>query len=196
MPKRTIFLILGLFVVVVILLYVALSSGNPSSQQSAPQQKTTQTSPAPVIGHTQLSLSPAQLVVPPSSQSGSIDVLINANGDKVTGVQLAMTFDPTIITNVVVTPGSFLPQATALLNSVDQQKGTVFSAFVLPPSQKAVTGTGTVATITFTKTVKVGTTTLSFGDQTKVTAEGVTVSVLKQATGGTITQGTQTPATQ
>ncbi len=186
---RTIALIIGLFFVTAFLLYIALAPGKNSAPKKVAQPITPK--PTKVMGHTLLSLSPRNAVI--SSYSGSLDVLIDSHGDKVTGVQLDISYDPKIVTNVAILPGDFFAKPQVLLKNIDPALGKIFYILVLPPQEKAATGSGKVATISFSAN---GTSTVSFGPKTKVTAEGAATSVLLQTQDATVTtsQTLRTPS--
>src|SRR4029079_1406435 len=95
MPKRTLLLILGLFVVTLLLLYVALT---PSKKMTSTTTPTGTMAPKPTMSqaHTTVTLSPAILTLSPTA-SGSVDVMVDSSDNKITGVQLEMTYDPKVV---------------------------------------------------------------------------------------------------
>lgn len=182
MSKRTLFLILALLLLVGVLLVVAFSVNQtkptPTPQVSLPPQ----TSPTPVA-QTVLSMTPNPLTVSPQSPS-SVNIDIATGSNNVTAVQLELTFDPTVVSNVSISGGTFFANAIELIKKIDQKEGTITYALGISPNDTAKSGTGTVATITFTATGTVGTQSpMTFSEKTLVTASGASSSILKSTTG-------------
>lgn len=188
MSKKTIGLIVGLLVTTVVLLFVALSAKQPVSPQATTVTQEERPAPTPVA-HTMLMLSPDTVQIG-ANGSGSVDVMIDTGGNQINAIQLEVAYDPEILKNVVVTPGTFLPTPLKLFNNTDQENGRISFALGVPPSQDPVTGTGTVATIRFTRVSRVPTgttdTEIELLPKTQVTALGISTSVLKSATGATV----------
>lgn len=189
MSKRTLALIAFLTVLTAFFVYLAVSQNQPQKTavtKVAPTKK-------PVPAYTTLQLSPENVTL--SSNSGSLNVMINTGkGTKtnaVTAVQLEMQYDPKLLTNVSITPASFIPNATALVNSIDQATGRITYALAISPSGSGATGSGTVATLRFTSLLPRGSSTdVVILPTTLVTAQGVAESVLLKATSAKITFGT------
>lgn len=188
MSKKTIGLIVGLLITTVVLLFVALSAKPPVSPQTTTVTQETGPTPTPVA-HTMLTLSPDTVQIG-ANGSGSVEVMIDTGENQVTAVQLELSYDPAVLRNVVVTPGDFLPTPITLINNNDRDNGRISFALGIPPSQDPVTGAGTVATIRFTRVSRVPTgitdTELELLPKTLVTAQGISTSVLKSATGATV----------
>lgn len=187
MPKRTVTLILALILIAGGLVFLALSA-------IPPKQDSLKTSNVPTqvpFAHTTLSLSPNPAV---STQTANIPiaVMIDSNGDKVSGVQLELSFNPKeltiadIVSETADSP-SFFPKATQLLKVIDQRNGKVTYTLALSTAEKAKAGSGTVAIITARVAPGVKQTKLNLLTSSIVTATGITQSVLKSATGTTIT---------
>lgn len=187
MSKRTLILIVFLTILTAFFIYLAVSQNRPQVRETTTM---TPTKP-PVPAYTTLLLSPAVLSL--SSPSGSLQVLINtgsgAKTNAVTAVQLEMQYDPKMLTNVTVTPGTFL--SNVLPGSADKATGRITYAVGIVPSGSGVSGSGTVATIQFQSLLpKGGSTQLTILPTSLVTAQGVEKSVLLKATNATITFGT------
>lgn len=195
MSKRTLALIIFLTVLTGFFIYLAVSQNRP---QPTPSPTVLTPTKKPVPAYTTLTLSPQTLTL--SSNSGSLAVMIDTgSGEKtnaVTAVQLEMEYDPKVLTAVTLTSGSFIPNATPLVNNIDQTNGKITYALAIPPSGSGVSGKGSVATIQFRSLIPQGSsTTVRLLPTTLVTAQGVSESVLLKATGATITVGTAvTPA--
>lgn len=186
MPKKTIALIIGLVLVTIILFVIALNNTN---QNIKPQQKNEQMAQKPEpssVAKTVLTMSPASASVIPGKQS-SIDVVMNPSGNAVTAVQLELQYNPTELGNIVVTPGPLFLNPVVLINNNNTKTGRITYAFGIQPNQQTISGTGTVATITFTGKGKIGTRAqLEILPTSLVTARGIATSVLKSATGTVI----------
>jgi hypothetical protein len=194
MPKKTLALISGLVLVTLILFVIALNNSNTTLAPSpAPQQLQNQVSPA-VPAHSVLSLSPNPVTVVPG-QRGSVAVNINTSDNAVTAVQLEIGYDPTIITNVQVTPGGLFQNPIPLINRNDVKTGRFTYAYGITPNSPTIQGAGSVATITFTALNKPGQKSqLALLPTSLVTAQGISNSVLKSATGTLVVIGQPGPS--
>lgn len=186
MSKRTLALILGLIILTLVLLSVALTplfkkSPEVPTQPSPEGATATPTPPA----YTTINLSPNPVTI---SQTGTVDVVIDTKINEVTAVQLEVAYDPAYITAVSLKPGSFFPSPVELLNTIDKETGRITYALGITPAQSPVSGTGTVATITFQKnpTAPSSQTQVDLLPKTLVTQQGIGASVLKSAVGTTI----------
>jgi hypothetical protein len=202
MPKKTLALISGLVLVTIVLFFVALRTGKEQMQQPQPavsQPVAQQISPTVPV-HTVLALSPNPLTVS-LGQQGKVDVNIDTQDNAVTAVQLELSYDPAVVSNVVVTPGTMFANPVVLINKNDVATGRITYAFGITPAGKPIAGSGAVATITFTTKASAGKQAeISLLPSTLVTARGVASSVLKSATGTTVVVGsagtmTETPKT-
>jgi len=188
MPKKTLALILGLVIVTIVLFIIALRAGEQSQAPSNTQQLTMKKPTPAVPAHTVLQLGPNPLTVGPYQQ-GSVSVNINTSDNDVTAVQLELGYDPTIISNVKVTPGPLFTNPVILIDKNNSTTGRYTYAFGITPNAQPVKGTGVVATITFTANAS------AVGKETQigllptslVTARGVAQSVLKSESGTTLT---------
>lgn len=181
--KKTAILIVILLIVATILVVIAV--------QPTPKKQVVEivpTSPPASVADTSLSLSPNPVQL--SSGQSSVDVLIDSGKNNVTAVQLEIAYDPKILTNVTVKSAAFLPSPVQLLNRNDENNGRISFAVGLAPMQDPVTGTGTVATITFEKNpsapASATSTELTLLDKSLVTMVGEQKSVLKHVQGATV----------
>jgi len=192
MPRKTLALISGLVLVTVILFIIALRTGQQAQQQPANQPPPQQTQPTADVAHTVLTMSPNPLDVAPGTE-GTISVDVDTADNPVTAVQLELMYDPTMLTNVVVTPGPLFKGSVVLINKNNPTTGKYTYAFGIQPSQQTVKGTGTVATITFTAKGTVGKQSqITLLPTSLVTARGVATSVLKMGSGTTVVLGSGT----
>lgn len=190
MPRKTLALISGLVLVTVILFVIALKSNKPQQapQVANPQHNAMQPEPTSQA-HTVLSLSPNPVNVAPGGQ-GSVAVNIDASDNAVTAIQLEIAYDPTIISNVQVTPGPLFQNPVVLINKNNVQAGRFTYAYGIQPNRPTIAGTGAVAMITFTaKNVGGKQTQLALLPSSLVTARGVANSVLKGESGTLVIVG-------
>lgn len=196
MSKRTIALIVGLSLITILLLTIAV---NPKKEQRTPTLPPVTTpsqtvQPTQEAATTRMFLSPNQVVT--STTTNSVDVMVESDENSLTAVQLELQYDPKAISSITVKPGTFFDNPVVLLNTVDKTTGRVSYALGILPSQTTKKGSGTVATISFTLTGTVNSTTLSFLPKSLATAAGVPTSVLKETLGTTITLTRNTPPSQ
>lgn len=178
MPRQTVAFVTFLIVVTVVLLGLAVYTQKPSVPTPTVQQPT-----SPSYAHTTLKLTPP-VNTPSLPNTYSTDVSIATGGDKVTAAQLELSYDPKVLTNVQIKPGTFIQNPVVLLKKVDEANGRISLAIGIPLGQAALAGTGTVATITFDEIpTATGSTILDFLPKTAVTAQGIAQSVLKTSTG-------------
>ncbi|HUD09268.1 MAG TPA: cohesin domain-containing protein [Patescibacteria group bacterium] len=178
MPRKTLILIIVLVIITIGLLAIALLPNikSPISVRLTPAPST------PSYAQTELSFSAP---VSTTLNNYSTDVLISTGDNKTTAVQLEISYDPKILTNVSITPGTFLTNPVVLLKKIDAVNGTISYALGINPSQKPTNGSGTVATVTFSAvaTAAATQTPINFEPKTEATAVGYSQSVLGQSTG-------------
>ena len=178
MPRQTVAFVTFLIVVTVVLLGLAVYTQKPSVPTPTVQQPT-----SPSYAHTTLRLTPP-VNTPSLPNTYSTDVSIDTGGDKVTAAQLELSYDPKVLTNVQIKPGTFIQNPVVLLKKVDEANGRISLAIGIPLGQAAPTGSGIIATITFNEiSTATGSTILDFLPKTAVTAQGIAQSVLRTSTG-------------
>lgn len=187
MSKRTLFLIFSLFIITSVLLIMMLYKPNteppPVQIIPAPKEETAQTILS--FGEPIIAVSS-----PPANLNYSVPVNIATGKNKVTAVQLELQFDPKVLTNAAVSPGSFFKNQIELLNQIDAETGRISYAFGIGLSDQAVMGNGVAAVLTFqTKAAPAEQTAILFLPKTLVTAENETESVLKQSNNIQLTVG-------
>ncbi len=180
MSKRTLALIVVLAVITGALLIVALSS-----QQHAPQatpSTTTSIAPTNSPAHTMLNIT--QSAAATGTKGQTLDVLVDTDTDKSTGVQLELQYDPNVITNVSLTPGTFYSDPFVLINNIDKKNGRISYAVAIKPNGTAQSGKGVVAIIHYDLAAGASANQVAFTflPKSKATAEGVAQSVLKGTT--------------
>src|SRR3989344_2463619 len=183
MSRRTLILIVVLIGITAVLLAIALT---PKQAPPPTVQK-----PTPVISNAQTILkinSNPTAVISTSSAAPlySTEVTITTGDNKVNAVQLELAFDTNRLYNVDIKPGQLFQNATELIKRIDSKKGTISYALTAPLGQKGLSGTGTVAVITFAENGRAGDIArINFLPKTLVTADGMDKSVLKSAVGAT-----------
>jgi hypothetical protein len=184
MPKRTLALIIFLIVVTVGL--VMLSVYSKPAVETPPARITTTTTPLYVQTTIALSNELTPIVAKPGTFQ--TDATITTGENKVTVVQLELSYDPKAISNVTITPGTFFKNPTVLLNKVDPTLGRISLAMGVSMGESGASGSGQIATITFTPNAGFKTTEIKFLPTTQVADENFpSKSVLKTATGATYT---------
>lgn len=176
--QRTLVLILALGGITLFFLFLALR----------PQWKTQQApiavvSPSPTptpYAQSVLSLVPEPIA---NSAPGTLtyDVIVNSNINTVNAVQLELAFDPKILSNISITPGTFFAKPVVLIKNIDYKLGRISYAIGIQPADYGKKGQGTIAAITFSYLPTATSTTITFLPKTLVAAEGVTQSVLRDA---------------
>lgn len=188
MSRKTLALIAGLTVLTLILVVLALNTGQKGMNKNGTGTTAT-VQPTPTVpAHTVLSLSPNP--VPVTANVATVDVMIDAEDNPVTGAQFEIKYDPDVLNFTEVKQGSFFGSALILINDVNRTEGRVTYALGLTPAQiqNPKTGKGTVATLTFTKRSNApvaGNSALKI-ENALISAKDIGPSVLKSATGTTI----------
>lgn len=178
MPRQTIAFVTFLIIVTIVLLGLAVYTQKPGAPTPTVEKPT-----SPSYAHTSLRLTPP-VNTPALPNSYTSNVTIATEGDKITAAQLELSYDPKVLTNVQIKPGTFIKNPVVLLKKVDQTNGRISLAIGIPLGGTPPTGKGTVATITFDEVkTATGSTILDFLPKTAVTAEGIAQSVLKSSTG-------------
>ena len=196
MSKRTLFLIFALFIITFVLLMMAIYQ--PQTPKIA--QRTVPTPTKEPMAQTILSFGNPSIATSSSTSTlnYSLPINISTGRNKVTVVQLEMQYDPLLLMDVQVIPGSFFTNPNVFLNQIDTKFGRISYAFGIKPIDQGVTGKSTVANLTFSVKAKTAEkTAVIFLPKTSVTAEGISESVLKEASLGQFTVGinNSTPST-
>lgn len=184
MPAKSLILIATLTVITLILLITAVIT--------LPHSKTLKaTTPVkkPIIKvNRQTMLTFSSPVIATGSAYNTADIQITTGVNKIVAVQLDLSFDPTVIQDVSITPGSFFADPVILFKKIDPVKGTISFAFGIGLSQQPATGPGTLATVSFTPVPgQIKPTNITFLPTTVIAAQGEVISVLKSSTGLTLT---------
>lgn len=186
MPKRTLGLIIVLITITGGLVLLSVSNLKP-------------TSPTVPSGKQTASYAKTTLTILPTPKSVGknlyeVPVTIDSK-NKVSAVQLELTFDPKALSNVDISTGTFFKSPTVLLKKVNTETGRITYAFGLGLGQDTVSGTGTVAVIRFSPNVGFKTTQINFLPRTQVAAIDQRRSVLSTSTSALINLEALSPVT-
>lgn len=191
---RTFVLIFILAICAAFFLFLALNPNGTMKQVS----KNIPTTPTPTpFAESILSIIPATTSAT-ATTTKTYNVMLDSNINTINAVQLELSYDPKVISNVVIKSGTFFPRPLELIKDIDSVNGRISYALGIQPADQGIKGLGTVATVSFQilPTATVSSTTISFLPKTLVTAQGVIQSVLKTSQGVNIPvaapQGTMT----
>lgn len=178
---KTLVLIGILVTLAVVLLGIAIKiSGTPKSFMPGPK-----ITPTPTIEKTaSITFSPSTLDLA-ASTSGSVEVIVTTGKNPITGAQAQIIYDPTVITNVTLTPpaNSLFGTPGSYANLfTNNEPGSLTFAVAINPSSTEVTGTGSVGTISFTVLKTKPETQITFGGSTAVTSTASMNSILNTTT--------------
>ena len=193
MSKRTIALIIVLFVITVALIVLAVYPITRKTTVSITPTPTASVAQTVLVFAPPTIASLSATATTSATPTYSMDVNVLTGRNKITAVQLELSYDPKALANVDITPGSFFNNPTALLKTIDKELGRISYALVITPGESGRSGTGTVAILTFKSLLATGEkTTIRFLPKTQVAAEGVAISVLKSSIDSTFTGGMMT----
>lgn len=172
--NQTPLLILLLAILTGFLVIIAIAPKRPSITPPPSQKQEIVTPAETVLNFENTSL--------PTSGQQTVNVIANSGSNKVTGVQLELSFDPKLISGVTVTKGAFIPEPVELLNKVDATNGRITYVVGVPIGGSGVQGRGIVATISYTEIGAKGTLSeIKFLPKTLVAIEGYSSSALKSS---------------
>lgn len=177
MTNRTTILIAILFVITCGLLYLAITT-TPAPKKAAPTPTPT---PISVNAKTSLSLVTASASESSKTTGYTVAVVVDST-NKVNAVQIELSYDPKVLTNVTVSPGIFFQQPNTLLKTIDTTNGRISYALAEQLDLPGKSGKRTVALISFNlaPTAKPGeTTAMKLLPKSAVTADKILESVLK-----------------
>lgn len=187
-----------LFIAIVCILFLALASiiftvlysQNP---KTSPTEKS-QSSENKISGSVVFEPSSIELA---GGKKGKVDILLNSAGKKISGVKVAIEYNPLILENVELTP--YKDETSALSYSLeevnknvkDASKNTMIMTLSLPQGIQDLAGTGKIAELSFTvKPLKVAVTSTSItltdltgllssatGEDNKLTKNQVTITL-------------------
>lgn len=189
MSKPTLILIIILFFLTLGLLTLAInkSSYNPKALHQPPIPSIEVKKPT--IPETSLLFGSLEVI--PASDSArkaySLPIIIKAQTNTVTSVQLELAFDPGVLTNINIKPAHFFENPAIFINKIDSKNGRISYAFGKVASQSGEQGEDMLAILTFqartpideTRTRAPKQTSITFLPKTFVAAEDLLQSALK-----------------
>ncbi len=187
-PLKTVFLIVILALVAISLVYAAFLSKDAPLKQivQRPQQQEENN-----LADTSLSID--QSIKNEESNEYYSIVNIDSGKNSVIGVQLELYYDPSLITNVSVTPLDFFPQAVEVLKKIDQQNGRISYAITVSPGETSVKGQGQLVKINYAPIGNEGiSSVINFLPKTEVSGDTTAGSLLKLTSDGEINIETST----
>ncbi len=184
MSNRTLILIIALIAITVGLLWMALKNSPVPPTQIQPTVM-------PVLPQTSISFGSLSTVLSTASaKTYSLPINISTINNKITVVQLELSYDPKILTNVKVNAGTFFANPFIPINQVNEKDGRVSYAISINPQDTGKQGNGLLATLTFqTQTSALQSTSIVLLPKSLIVAEGTDRSVLKATTSAQITVG-------
>ncbi|HSX09434.1 MAG TPA: cohesin domain-containing protein [Candidatus Saccharimonadales bacterium] len=182
--KILLIIILVLIPVAIIIFRLTKNNNEQINQHTAQQVMTTPTLP-PSVPQTvfQLFPNPAQ---PDSEGNIDIDVSINTNNNRATGVQFVIQYDPSVLRFVSIKPDDAFYNAKVVTQNVDETSGLITYSLTLPPQTRynSVRGDYHIAEMEF-KAKHPGTTDVKIISASVISPDS-THSVLKSVVGTTV----------
>lgn len=191
MSIRTLLLIIFLGVITTILLWVAFTTQPQKQNTTISQKPLASLTPTPTPAKATLIFLPNSVSLS-ASQSASFDIQLDSAGNTVTSVQLEISYNPAVLTNVQVqapeaTKNLFSPIQLITLRNVDRKNGEISFGFTIPRAAKAQKQSGVIATVSFTANSPTqALSTLLFLPKTLVTQQGSNESILGDSLPATI----------
>lgn len=181
--KGTLVLIIILLIITGGLVYLAIRQ-----QQPLPASKQASASPTPTTAH---AFSTLAFVEESSNATNSaihtVAVQVTSNQNQLSGAQLNIAYDPKVLGNVSIQLGNYFTNPSVLLKTVDTTNGQITLVLGIQPNSQQASGSGTIATISYTLLPTTeNTTKLHFLPKTTLTQEGELESILKSTTDMTI----------
>lgn len=183
MKKRLIIIAIVLIIIIPLSLMFLRKTTPPPQNSQSTQKSNSLLVPPPLspLAETTLGFSQSSITSTPG-QSSKLPIQITTGNNHITAVQMAISYDPTVFSDVTITPGTFFPNPLEFQNTVDPISGKILFAFAPQPTDQAKSGTGEIAILGFTisPTAKQQESTITFLPATIVTAEKIPESVLKK----------------
>lgn len=150
--KRTILLIIFLFLIAVSLIIAAIILPKTIINNKNAVTEIMTPTPTPAAD-TKLYFSPDTLVITnPASVEATIKVDTGYN--KINAVQLEIGYDPKVFSQVALSPGDFFPTPQILLNLNDKKNGRLSYNLTLPKQTPYIKGEGSLAILTLNKNIQ------------------------------------------
>jgi hypothetical protein len=200
MPKKTTILIVILALITGVLIFLAVRNEQTQEFVNNALNNSTPT-PTEIAPYTTLGFSISELNATASTTPQTVDVVdvvVDTNGNPMAGIQLEMSYDPEILTNMKINKPAvpFLGDDSAvLINKIDPVAGRISYAVGINVSGEEKTGKGVIATLSFTINNPEGmaSTQISFLPKSMATSFSTADSVLKGTTPLRINLSSTTP---
>lgn len=192
---RTLILIGILAIIAVILIFFALQMNSNTSTQTPGGENGAQEQPTSAVEKTAtVAFSPTNVNLV-TSTSATVDIIVTAGNTPITGAQVEINYDPTVVRNPRILPpdtgNSLFGTATSfieLFNEVNAEENSINYAIGIQPNGNPVVGAGSIGKLTFTVVRGTNPTSqITFGEGTAVTIQGAQDSVLSSTTPLTLT---------
>lgn len=190
MNRRTTALIIILSLVSALLIFLAFTPQKPKTKTYAPVKKPTITA-RPVEKIATVFFSQREITAHKNTPT-TIDFMVDTHGKPITGVQIELLFNPRQISQVKLSaplPDSFFGKQSdyiILFSEVNPLVGKASYAIAVLPTKESKSGAGVIGRLTFSL-VSSENAQITFGENTLVTRENETESVLKNTIPLTIT---------
>lgn len=200
MPRKTTALIILLSIITAILVFMAVRTDQAGriGENSTPIPTPSEIVEAPVTAFTNLYFSPSVLDLSgQATPTATVDIIVDTQGKEISAVQAELSYDPKIISNVVVTPIStatisnqstikalFPGTSQVSFSDVDPVQGRISFARQISINDQEVSGIGKIASITFNvnKFATQDSTSIIFLEKSLVSTLKSLKSVLKSTT--------------
>ena len=184
MPRKTTILIVILAAITGILIFLAVRSDTTMQLVNKTPEPTPTTAPEP---YASLDFGTSLLDISLLSANQTVDVVLDTNNKPVAGVQVELSYDPTVLSNVRLIPAQqafFGPSSQVLISAVDSEQGRISYATAISAQGSEVSGRAVIVRIGFTanKSKGVQGTLISFLTKSAVTTLASQNSVLKSTT--------------
>ena len=107
------------------------------------------------------------------------DIIIDSGDNRITGAQIELSYDPEVLSGFDINQGDFLSDPQIILKDIDSQTGRASFVLGIKPEQQAVSGTGVIVIVSFSKQGD-DQSFINFLPQTLISAQGFDQSVLKE----------------
>jgi len=200
--KKTTILIIILFVFTVGLIYIAVQT-EKNSPPVIPSEEITEQEAQDIIPtinpQSVLSFEPVTLDTTQNIQSTySATIVLDTNGQEISGAQIELSYDPAILRNVSIFPAEnniLGTNPSVILNKVDQELGRIsLEILIAGLDSEEISGNGNIATLNFSlNSITAQSTEISFINKTTIRSIKSTNSLLQSASPLTILLNEATP---
>lgn len=179
MPRKTLVLILSLFVLSIVLFAFAIRQ-NTQPITTPPKPTPSIITPTKRPDEAKLFFTPDPAIVDKNGRV-TLTLYLQTTIKQITGVNLSLTYNPKDLNFLSLEQIDILKNTTVIFSDVDKQKGVINYTLGITPQQTPLDGNGNIATLTFTKraATKAEKTIVTFFENTIISARGQKDLVLK-----------------